>query len=261
MAGYGRCTGTDQPHFRGGGVYPSPASRGIRRRSFRPKGAGVPYSCGLDSVGGREGFELHGNLHNAPAKIVECKCDGKEIVVKAEIEDTSLFGKNLLLCRTVKTEVGGDTVFVEDELFNRGTKEEDYCLLYHINLGYPMLDEGVKICSETEEVIPRTPWSAERASDRTVFTDCVDNEDERCYFIRHKVPRVKVINEKLGKEFTLEYSADTLSCFVQWNSSASGDYALGIEPATTFLDDKFEYKKLGVGASVRFFLQLKVAKI
>lgn len=222
---------------------------------------GMLYSCGLDSVGGREGFELHGNLHNTPAKVVECTCGEKEIVVRAEIEDTSLFGKNLLLLRTIKTEIGSDTLCVEDELINRGTKEEEYCLLYHINLGYPMLDEGVEIYSETEEVIPRTDWSAERIADRTVFTDCVDNEDERCYFIRNKVPCVQVTNRKLGKRFTLNYSADTLPCFVQWSSAASGDYALGVEPTTTFLDDRFEYKKLAVGNSVRFSIKMQIEKI
>ena len=27
---------------------------------------GMLYTCGLDSVGGREGYELHGTLHNIP---------------------------------------------------------------------------------------------------------------------------------------------------------------------------------------------------
>jgi hypothetical protein len=58
---------------------------------------GMLYTCGLDSVGGREGFELHGTLHNNPARIISCICNEDEIEIATEIEDTELFGKNLLL--------------------------------------------------------------------------------------------------------------------------------------------------------------------
>lgn len=219
---------------------------------------GMLYTCGLDSAGGREGFELHGNIHNAPARVYECNCDEKEIVVKADIEDTQLFGKNLLLRRTVRATVGSNEVSISDEVINRGVQTEEYCLLYHVNLGYPMLDEGVKILSDTEEVIPRCPWAAQRIADRTVFSGAVDGEAERCYYIKHKTPVVRVENEKLGKTFTLSYTDDTLPCFVQWCSAGSGDYALGIEPCTTFLDDKFTYSKVDGGKSVLLGVTFKV---
>ena len=72
---------------------------------------------------------------------------------------------------------------------------------------------------------------------------------------------MEVINEKLGKKFTLDYSADTLPCFLQWNCSASGDYALGLEPTTTYLDDKFAFSKIAEKQSIRFSLQMKIEKI
>ena len=36
---------------------------------------GMVYTCGLDNAGGRDGYELHGRLHNTPAEIVSAKCD------------------------------------------------------------------------------------------------------------------------------------------------------------------------------------------
>lgn len=222
---------------------------------------GMLYTCGLDSVGAREGYELHGTLHNTPAKVVATVCNEEEISVTAEIEDTELFGKNLLLKRTVRTSLGSDSVSVEDTLVNRGFRDEEYCLLYHINLGYPMLDEGVRIEAEEEEVTPRTEWAKERIADRMMFTPAVDNEEERCYFIKHKAPCVAVTNKKLGRRFTLNYSQDTLPCFVQWCSSASGDYALGLEPCTTFLDDKFNMRTIGNGACNKFRITIKIKNI
>lgn len=62
---------------------------------------GMLYTCGLDSVGGREGYELHGTVHNIPARIVRAVCDENGIVVEAVIRDTALFGKNLVLKRKI----------------------------------------------------------------------------------------------------------------------------------------------------------------
>ncbi len=219
---------------------------------------GMLYTCGLDSVGARDGFELHGTLHNLPAKVLVTVCNEEEISVTAEVEDSELFGKDLLFRRTVKTKLNSEDVMIEDTLFNRGTRDEEYCLLYHVNLGYPMLSEGVTVYAEEETMLPRTQWAAERVSDRMTFTDAVPNEEERCYFVRHKTPCISARNERLGKKFTLRYSQDSLPCFVQWDSAASGDYALGLEPATTFLDEKLEMRKLAAGQSMTFRLSFSV---
>ena len=109
---------------------------------------GMLYTCGLDSVGGREGYELHGTFHNIPAEIVRAECNEKGIVVEAIIRDTALFGKNLVMKRKISTAVFGESVTLEDTLINEGYKAEEYCLLYHINVGYPMLDDGAKIVAQ-----------------------------------------------------------------------------------------------------------------
>lgn len=154
-----------------------------------------------------------------------------------------------------------DTLELEDTLINKGTKEEDYCLLYHFNLGYPMLDEGVRIESDTEEVIARNEHALKNMENRVCFLPAIPNEPESCYFIRHRKPEISVTNQRLSKKFTLSYSGDTLPCFIQWYSPASGDYALGLEPATTFLDDRFEYKKIKPAERVNFSFKLKVSDI
>lgn len=222
---------------------------------------GMLYTCGLDSVGERAGYELHGTLHNLPAKIVSTVCNEQEISVTAEIEDTEMFKKNLLLRRTVKTQAGSSRVFVEDTLFNRGFRTENYCLLYHVNLSYPMLDENSRLTAEEETVVPRNDWALKRMEDRLIFTGAVDdNEEERCYFIRHKTPCVKLRNPNTRKEFCLRYSQKSLPCFVQWCSGSSGDYALGLEPATTFLDDKFCMQTLEAGQSQTFRLCFEITE-
>ena len=221
---------------------------------------GMLYTCGLDSVGGRDGFELHGTLHNIPAEIIRAECNENGITVEAIIRDTALFGKNLVLKRKIFTAIGGDSVTLEDTLVNEGYKTEEYCLLYHINVGYPMLDDGVKVIADVESYTPRTAWAKQNEATMYEMNASTPNQDETCYFLNLKKPEITLVNEKNGKEFTVSYSGDTLPCFVEWKSMASGDYALGLEPCTTELDDCFAYKTIEVGEEIKFFVKILITK-
>ena len=221
---------------------------------------GMLYTCGLDSVGGRDGFELHGTLHNIPAEIIRAECNENGITVEEIIRDTALFGKNLVLKRKIFTEIGGDSVTLEDTLVNEGYKTEEYCLLYHINVGYPMLDDGVKVIADVESYTPRTAWAKQNEATMYEMNASTPNQEEICYFLNLKKPEITLVNGKIGKEFTVSYSGDTLPCFVEWKSMASGDYALGLEPCTTELDDCFAYKTIEVGEEIKFFVKILITK-
>ncbi len=222
---------------------------------------GMLYTCGLDNIGSREGYEIHGTLHNTPAKILSCVCDEDKIEVVGEIELSALFGQNLYLKRTISTAIGSSKVTVTDELTNKGTKEENYCLLYHCNIGYPMLDAGTTIDADTATIIPRTPHAETHIADRTTFPAPVDNEEESCYYIKNNVPEITVTNKKLAKKLVLTYSDDTLPCQVQWVTNASHDYALGIEPSTSFMDGYFHYNTIKPNQKITFFVSFDVKSI
>lgn len=221
---------------------------------------GMLYTCGLDSIGSRDGYELHGTLHNIPAEIIRAECNENGIIVEAIIRDTALFGKNLALKRKIFTEIGGDSITLEDTLCNIGYKEEEYCLLYHINVGYPMLDNGAKVIADVESYTPRTAWAKQNETTMYAMIGAVPNQEETCYFLKLSKPEISLINEKIGKKFTVSYSGDTLPYFVEWKSMASGDYALGLEPCTTELDDCFAYKTIEVGEKIKFFVNISIAK-
>ena len=46
------------------------------------------------------------------------------------------------------------------------------------------------------------------------------------------------------RKLTLNWSGETLPKFVEWKSRASGDFAIGLEPATYWLDDHFAREPL-----------------
>lgn len=219
---------------------------------------GMLYTCGLDSLGDREGYELHGTLHNVPAEIIGAKCNENGIAVEAIIRNTALFGQNLVLYRKISTSIGEGAVTIEDTLVNEGHRDEDYCLLYHINVGYPMLDEGATIIADVGNCVPRTAWA--KQNEDTVFemSAAVPNREETCYFLTLRKPEISLVNKKIRKKFTVTYSGDTLPRFVEWKSMASGDYALGLEPCTTELDERFAYKSIAPNEKIRFKVTLSV---
>lgn len=219
---------------------------------------GMLYTCGLESLGERDGFEEHGTIHITPTQIVCAECNEQGIIVEAIIRDVEICGKNLVVRRKITSAIGGDTVSVKDTLVNEGLRDEEYCLLYHVNIGYPMLDAGTKVVANARKCEPRTPWAGENIDTAYEITPPTPNMEETCYFLTLKTPEISLVNEKIGKKFTVSYSGDTLPHFLEWKCMASGDYALGLEPCTTDLDDRFAYSTIKAGKTIEFSVNLTI---
>jgi hypothetical protein len=98
-------------------------------------------------------------------------------------------------------------------------------LLYHVNLGWPLWDEGARVESDAEDVRPRDEDAA--AHEWTPAPPTPVALRERVW--EHVgATRVVVVNERLGLRLTVESNLPRLW---QWVDPAPGVYALGIEPA------------------------------
>ena len=222
---------------------------------------GMLYTCGFDSVGRRDGYEMHGTYHNYRAEITHLECSENGIIIEGNIRMSALFGKNLLVKRRVYSEINSDSVRISDTLINEAYAPEDYCVLYHVNFGYPMLDEGAEIVGDIAEVTPLTDWANENIATAQLIEKPIACKEETCYYLTLNEPKISLVNKTLGKKCTLTYSEDTLPCFLEWKSMASGDYALGLEPTTTRLGDKFCYDTIDAGESIDFYIELTVEDI
>lgn len=218
---------------------------------------GFLYTCGLDTVGGRE-LPVHGRLHNTPAHMLEITADEKKISIRGVVRFSRLFGENLALYRTIKTEAGSGVLTIENELVNEGFCDGEYCLLFHTNFGYPFLDEGVKIVADVQKTTPRTPHAASGIDGCFVVDAPKAGEEEQVFYHELKSGKVSLVNEKIAKRVDIAYDCGAMPHLIEWKSMASGDYALGIEPSTTTLDEGFERKILRVGESKSFPLTIAI---
>jgi hypothetical protein len=222
---------------------------------------GMVYTCGLDAVGGVEGYELHGSLHCTPANVTRREITADGILIEGEVRHTALFGQNLVLRRSFYSAAGSDSLEIRDTLVNEGDHDAEYALLYHINLGYPLLDEGGYVEANAASITPRNEWAAQHAEDWSKFGEPKKGYEEMCYFLTMNEGRIAYANEAAGKRLTLEYDKTTLPCFVLWKSECHGDYAMGLEPATTELDDRFARRSIAPGEQIEFRAKLTFSKI
>ncbi len=143
-------------------------------------------------------------------------------------------------------------------LINEGFENANYCILYHVNSGYPILDKGATIVADYNNIYANEQWAKDNIKNALNITDDFVGQEEMCYYIDLKKPNISLRNNEIKKEFSLEYSNDTLPNFLMWKSMRSGDYALGFEPCSTKLDEDFEYKTIKPKEEIKFNLKLKI---
>jgi hypothetical protein len=172
---------------------------------------------------------------------------------------TGLFCDALVLHREIC--ITQDCVNVHDRIENVRGVPADYCLLYHCNFGAPFLEEGgeVKIDYLTREGL--TPLAREKEDVAASITAPIPADEETVYYHTVKEGCARYFNPRLGLGVRVTYDAQKLPFLLEWKSMAEDDYALGLEPCTTILDDKFEYSKLAAGEKINFFIELKVTEI
>ena len=197
---------------------------------------GFLYTCGMDNVSGCvSGKPVHGSLHYKQAENVCAYVDGENVVVHGTVRESALFGKNLSLKRWyIVTE---NSLLIDDTVENTDYRATEYVLLYHINYGYPFLDECLQLEIPAIKSEPLTEIARQRQADMLRITAPVDGGDEDVYYHTLSQGKVRLTNPEKGISVEMEYDAADFPVTLQWKSMISGDYALGIEPSLTRFDD------------------------
>lgn len=206
--------------------------------------AGFLTTCGLCAVGSPcvddgEETPLHGTISNTPAEIVNYWTDDKYIHVMARIRDAQIFGRQLLLDREYLISLDSNEMTMTDTVTNIGSREVPLQMLYHCNIGYPLLDEDTELSIPSVEVTPRNAHAAEDIQNCLKMEKPQPGYEERCYF--HKMQgeaKVIVYNKKLSKGLIMSYDSNVLKYFTEWKMMGVHDYVLGIEPGNTLPDGR-----------------------
>ncbi|MCL2187290.1 MAG: aldose 1-epimerase family protein [Defluviitaleaceae bacterium] len=208
---------------------------------------GFLSTCGLRNVGAPctvdgEFFPLHGRIGLTPAEPINISTTGETIVITGTMRESALFGHCLEMTRIVTISTHGAEMEIRDTVRNLTPEETPIFLLYHINFGYPFLNENLRTVFPKGTVCGRTEEAQARVNDHAKMTAPIDGEPEYVFFHTPESPRPTVLleNKVLGISAEISYDAAQLPVLAQWKCMRAGDYALGIEPSTSHIRGREE---------------------
>ena len=207
--------------------------------------------CGLESNGppefdgaGRLLRPLHGRISNTPASRVELIVDedAGELSLRGVVEEARMFFQSLRLTTTISTKFGSNEFTWTDEVENFGGRDATLQMLYHFNIGLPLLQAGARVTAPIAAVAPKTDVAAKEGVETwNIMPPPRPDSSEQVYCLDLAADsagdtRVMVSGLTDDEAVSLRFNKRTLPCFTVWrNSLAEVDgYVLGIEPATNY---------------------------
>lgn len=213
--------------------------------------AGFLTTCGLKSVGNAcedngEKLSLHGTVSNIPSINIFYSENSEEMILHGTINDEKIFGSKLVLEREIVVSKKENIFKIKDRIKNTGDEVEPLCLLYHFNLGYPLLNENSKIEISSVEVKGRDNLAQSEIDKWGEILPPQDKYKERCYYHSfNKEKFAKIINNDLNVELEIKFDDVKLDKFVQRKMFGKRDYVLGLEPGNSLPDGRNVLRKKG----------------
>ena len=206
--------------------------------------AGFFTTCGLTAVGSpccdaSEELPLHGTISNTPCQSIGWYTEDNAIHIRAAVRDAAPFAHKLLLEREYVCPFDENAVYLNDTVKNIGSDTAPFQILYHCNMGYPLLSESARVSIPSESVMPRNEHAG------TGLDRCLEIEppqagfEEMCYY--HKFsgkPTVSVENAEIGRKLSLSFDTAELKSFTEWKMMGAYDYVLGLEPGNCLPDGR-----------------------
>jgi hypothetical protein len=172
--------------------------------------------------------------------------EGERCVLWAEgsVRQEIVYGENLLLTRRYEAEVGTSTFTIRDVVRNDGFYPTPHQLLYHFNIGYPVVDEGAELLAAVTGKVGGSIFDEQQSSSERYrhFT----GPEERFFAEGYELPMAvgadgwaaaAVVNRGFkgldgGLGVSLRYNTGTLPVYLEWRMMGEGLYAVGMEPST-----------------------------
>jgi hypothetical protein len=219
-------------------------------RSFS---GGLLNTCGLSHIGGPEknrygDFGLHDRINHCVAEIQSIKqpdvfIGDDEFSIMGRMKQSIVFGHHFELKRKISLKLGEPGFHIHDEVANQGNQSIPHMLLYHINFGWPLIDEGTLLnwngkwnAREPDDFIfqeandfktCKVPIERHSGAGESVaFIDMDADENGKCSY--------EVNNPKLPFRLQVNYNKHQLPCLTNWQHWGMNEYVTALEPGTNF---------------------------
>lgn len=214
--------------------------------------AGFLTTCGLQAVGSPcedegEMLPLHGSIANIPCKHTCWMEENGELVIHTVTKDETIFGRKLRLSRKLRVSTKENCFLIEDTVANTGDRVEPFEILYHMNMGYPLLDEDSILTIPSVDVQPRDGHAAD-VENWMHMEKPTPGYQERCYYHKFADREGKAVlyQPKHKAGLTISFDAAELDGFVEWKMMGVRDYVLGLECGNCYPDGRNVMRRKGM---------------
>ena len=183
-------------------------------------------------------YPLHGRLSGEPATLVGYgeTWSGDQCTLWAEgvTRQVSVFGEVLHLHRRIDCRVGSNEFRLHDTVTNLDYSPTPHMLLYHVNLGFPLIADGSRLVVDHESAAARDHVLTQ---DWDRFGPPVAGIAEEVVEIRPSAGAdgrvvATVVNADEDLAVYEHYRCDTLPYLILWRMLGQGTYVVGVEPST-----------------------------
>jgi hypothetical protein len=200
---------------------------------------GLLTTCGLTHVGPAEdGRDIHGNFSRQRAQVTHngnFQDNQFTRELTAEIKQSQLFGEQISVTREYHISLGVPEIRLFDEVKNMGDMPVPFMMMYHCNLGYPLVHEGTKLIVAGDDVYPRDAAAQAGVDTWQTYEAASEAYPEQVFFHHPKGLGSKpayteaiLISENIGLKF--EWSTEFMPYLTQWKNTRQGIYVNGVEP-------------------------------
>ena len=213
--------------------------------------AGFLTTCGLTAVGSPctdegENLPLHGTIGNTPCERIWWDEDEENIYIHAHINDGAVFSHKLYLTRTLSCGKYSNEFKITDTVENQGDTKTPIMILYHMNMGYPLLSENAVVEIPSVSVKPRNDHAAKDIETCCKMLPPTKGFEEQCYFHSFEANGwASIYNPDIRKGLTISFDTNTLDHFNEWKMMGYRDYVLGLEPGNCHPDGRDVMRQQG----------------
>lgn len=210
---------------------------------------GLLTTCGITNAGLPsedldQAFGLHGRVSNAAAEniCVDQFWEGDHYLInlKGTIREVSNLGENMTLTRTVRTRLGSKGFKIKDFIENHGFSPQPLMVMYHINLGFPLLGPSakfigpIKTTSAGNEPAKQmsdccaVPYPQHGYKDQIFLHDMAADEKGRTFMAIKNLD----IGDGTPLGLVMRYNKKQLPIYTEWKMPEKGAYVITMEPGT-----------------------------
>jgi len=163
-----------------------------------------------------------------PATLTRAEITHDSLHLEGEIRQATAFGDTLVMNRRITVPIGGSSLEIRDTVSNPGPETVEWMVLYHVNLGWPLLD------AQTTIDIPGKASSGENEAPFTIGQPSDDGKEiKNQYVLNEGQDSVTVDNPENGLKVQLQYSPLTLPWLNTWRLTQKRRYVMAFEPSNT----------------------------